>query len=209
MSSLSSATLALLTSLSSFSSVPGPAPNTELPFVETGDVITIATANPEVPPLPCGITVLSGKRAVTAGHCGAKGAAVSKEGIEIGVISDNLLTSGKGYDIAVIEIAEGVTTLTAEVSYDFLPEVADRVLQVGGVSKSTTGKVIDPVLRNRDVPLYDGGTYPATVWTAKLEGEPGDSGAPVYMDGVVIGIVEGGNLEKKTIVSPIPADLKS
>ncbi|MFW0169255.1 trypsin-like serine protease [Rothia sp. P4278] len=166
--------------------------------LESGDMIYIEDNG------MCTVTVISTRYAITAGHCGEEGKKVEVYGEVIGTITYNGLQQKAGYDFARITLKPGTPTKVAPSAPRYKPNKGDAISKNGDASTWTHGTVLDPTLINKPAKL-NGNSYPARIWTAKLVSYKGDSGAPVYHKGKVIGILKGGPAQnnKTTYVTPL------
>lgn len=185
---------------SSFSSIPTE-PSIE-PEIAVASDDTIEIIEDDGKRHRCAITILEPKFVLTAGHCGESRSLVEINGISIGIIEDNYLYSGQGLDMAEISLAESITAAPLEADVSYRPTSGDELFLVSELSGRVTGTANHPDLFTRNIRTPEG-AYPAVTWIAHLAGQRGDSGAPILHDGKVVGLVEGGDLKERTLVTPL------
>ncbi|MFY1675809.1 S1 family peptidase [Streptomyces sp. WMMC905] len=148
-----------------------------------------------------GFNVTDGERdlILTAGHCGPTGSVWFAEGGGGGEVGETVSRSFPGDDYSLVEYAGGEAGTGAEIvsvgedkgvriTGAGVPAVGQRVFRSG----STTG------LRDGRVVALDATVnYPEGTVTGLIEtdvcAEPGDSGGPMFSDGVALGVTSGGN----------------
>ena len=154
--------------------------------------------------ISCTISYTSHHTALTAGHCGKKGAKVFSKNKEIGWISNNYLFDNTGIDIAEI-------TLFNSPGYEFKFDIPVRQpLQSGmplsvftALNGSSEGTLQNEVVGCQTFSIDDV-SVGASVYSTELHTSPGSSGAPVYSkENQLIGIVQGGSGKGITTVTPL------
>lgn len=159
----------------------------------------ISITNPDGTKQLCTLTVVTDSTALTAGHCGSSGAIVESSGKQIGVISENFLTSGKGIDSAKIHLNKDVHSIPKPVNYNYSPSIGDKLFMVSDFSGMTSGIITDPSLKKHFTTAHE----VASTWASDISADRGDSGAPVFHQGAIIGLIQGGDLDTITLISPI------
>ncbi|WP_232716860.1 trypsin-like peptidase domain-containing protein [Gordonia metallireducens] len=193
---------------------PAVAADAATPTVRSGMAIniddTVLTSN------SCTLgAVISAKKALTAGHCGAVGRAVhDRTGRKIGTITANRI--GQRLDIAVVGLAPRTSARIDTVDWDAKFHRGQLVWKSGITTGYGTGKVTDPaeVLRTSHgfslAPPFLTSHDSYSVQTS-LRSESGDSGAGVRDSrGRVVGILSSATLEGTGVVpvSRLPRALR-
>lgn len=151
--------------------------------------------------------VISAKKALTAGHCGAVGRAVhDRTGKRIGTITANRI--GQRLDIAVVGLAPRTSARVDAVNWDARFHRGQLVWKSGITTGYGTGKVTDPaeVLRTShgfslEPPFLT--SHDSYSIQTSLRSESGDSGAGVRNShGQVVGILSSATIEG-TVVVPV------
>lgn len=102
--------------------------NDDFIIVNNGDAIEIKTSE-DLPREKCSLTIIEKQFALTAGHCGEVGSEVysTPEGIIIGKITENLLTSGTGVDVAVISLSQKTKGKPINGNFEYIPHSGDEL----------------------------------------------------------------------------------
>ena len=167
----------------------------------SGTKVEVVSSNVKRPPTPCSLTVAE-EFVITAGHCGPKGSRVLVDGREVGMIERNLLEDGEGLDLAFITVRDGVRKESSEVDTRFQVKNDDVMAATAEVGAPRFGWIKDASLVKTEVGV-DGEGSEVSVVEMFLDAEPGWSGAPVYNNGKVVGIVQGGDMEESTYITPL------
>ena len=153
----------------------------------------------------CSLTIVSQHKALTAGHCGLVGQLITYNGEFIGEITSNLLVEGEGVDIAVVKFNQIATGISEPWRAGYEPQVGDQISMRSESSGERVGVFKNAVSIERKVrtPV---GRFPAKVWPVEMRAARGDSGAPIFHDGYVVGMVQGGNLEDISVLT-LPSEM--
>lgn len=172
-----------------------------LSYIESGDEIQVG---PPQGAVTCSVTIISQRRALTAGHCGEKADEVYSKGRRIGSIGENYLLSSQGSDVSEI-------LLYPPTDYDLrVDKVSDKEVEIPSTIFTKTflggrneGTIDDKNLYCESFSLA-GRNFHARTLKAQIPSKPGDSGAPVYnSSGELVALIEGGNGKGDTTITPI------
>lgn len=185
------------------STAPSNFPNENISYIPNGAAVDVLGEDGEISE-SCSLTIVSQGSALTAGHCGLTGQKVTYNGRVIGEITSNYLVEGKGVDIATVTFNKTASGLPDPLRAGYEPEVGDRVVMRSESSGERLGefKVATSIERRIKTEV---GRFPATVWPVEMRAARGDSGAPVFRECYVVGMVQGGNLENISVLTLPPS----
>lgn len=143
------------------------------------------------------------KVALTAGHCGSVGSRVYIDGLEIGKVVYNYLDNENSRDISILDLNDSVELEGRPVVYSQNVDKNEKIF----IGKAE-GVVGEFHLKSVDF-SWDSALRELSLQAIDYSGEPGESGAPVVVNGSLVGIVQGGNRKSTTYIEDIPEDLFS
>lgn len=139
---------------------------------------------------------------LTAGHCGEEGAEVIFKGKVLGLIKRNLLVDNSGLDIAFIMLSRPLALPSVSIDCHWDGNVGDELV----VMSPTLGAVTAIVESGEMLPqraTIGPLSSNVGVFDVRAALRPGDSGAPVYYNDRLVGLVHGGDLRSLSLVTPI------